>query len=90
MRRLHRLGAILTTLTLSWALVLAVSGVSQAGQFLWQSPLAALVTVAVYLLARLVHGILTFNSRPDEAKALQKEVAMAQQELAKRGLWPPS
>lgn len=37
-----------------------------------QSSLAALVTVAVYLLARLVHGILTFNSRPDEAKALQK------------------
>lgn len=50
------------------------------------APLVALILLGLYLLFRLLYGVLTFGDHPHAAVALEKEVAKAKIELKKRGI----
>ncbi|KAL6764595.1 hypothetical protein V8C86DRAFT_2431221 [Haematococcus lacustris] len=79
---------VLAALTVIWIACVARS---------WQSPehriaallapLAVPAALGVFLLVRLVHGVITFNSCPEALESLQKELAVAKEDLINSGTW---
>lgn len=51
-----------------------------------QSPLLALLAWGAYLALALVVGVITFRTVPEEAELLQKDIARAKADLARRGI----
>ena len=50
------------------------------------APLVALLLFGLYMLVRLVYGVLTFEDHPHAASALEKEVFEARAEMKERGI----
>mmetsp|Transcript_18701 Transcript_18701/g.31871 ORF Transcript_18701/g.31871 Transcript_18701/m.31871 type:complete len:92 (-) Transcript_18701:225-500(-) len=89
MRPVHVVGALSCVAV---ALLLVSAGLVAVNSTLLILLLAAslpAVSLAVYLLTRLVHEVLTFRSCPEEAAALKQELEVAKRELAAKGFWPP-
>ena len=54
-----------------------------------QAPLLAGIAFGAFLLVKLLYGVASFKTVPAEAESLQRDIARARAELAKRGVTLP-
>uniref|UniRef100_A0A7R9V7F1 Dolichol-phosphate mannosyltransferase subunit 3 n=1 Tax=Chlamydomonas euryale TaxID=1486919 RepID=A0A7R9V7F1_9CHLO len=84
MRRWQRLSAATAAAAVAWLAMLSQVGADARVTVLW-APAAGVVLLGVYLLGRLVDGVLNFPSCPHEERALMQDVKEAMDGLATAG-----
>jgi hypothetical protein len=87
MLRIVRLGLLLAVLLAAWvALLQRTAGDEAIHTAVLLAPLAALVLFGAVLVCQLLYGVATFRTVPEEAELLQKDIARAKADLAKKGI----
>ncbi|EFN55694.1 hypothetical protein CHLNCDRAFT_133963 [Chlorella variabilis] len=86
MLRIFRLSAVGLLLLAAWAALLQQTTEEPARTWVLLAPLLALVVFGAYLATALLYGVATFRTVPEEAELLQKDIARARADLARRGI----
>ncbi|KAL4436839.1 hypothetical protein ABPG75_003978 [Micractinium tetrahymenae] len=86
MLRITRLACVAAAIAAIWAALLQQTTAEPARTAVLLAPLAAALLLAAYLAITLLVGVVTFRTVPEEAELLQKDIARAKADLAKRGI----
>lgn len=86
MLRIHTLIIRAALLLLVWIYALTQSTSPGTHAAILWAPAAAVLLFGASLAVRLIVGVTTFKTVPSEAEALQRDIARAKKELAKRGI----
>ncbi|KAK9803392.1 hypothetical protein WJX72_004475 [[Myrmecia] bisecta] len=88
MLRIHRILACAAIAVAVWIGLLTTDLVPGHHTLLLLAPLIALVLFGLYALVKLLYGVATFRTVPEELEALQKDLVAARADLIRRGVLP--
>lgn len=86
MLRIHSLIVRAALLLALWFFALAQPTSPTTHTAILWAPVAAILLFGASLALRLIVGVAAFKTVPSEAEALQRDIARAKKELAKRGI----